>query len=127
MSIAHFMTLTKSYVDQYGNPVHYGSFFTNDPRFDAQFTAWADTPQGMDEEFLTAMRAAGTNHPIQDPPGTHSGPGASTPIWGAAANIAAAQDLLSGASFAANQMGEGRGYSETAILTAPVGHGPGAV
>jgi hypothetical protein len=82
MSLAHFMTLTKSYVDQFGDPVNYGSFITNDTRFNDQFTAWADTPQGMATEFLTANRAAGTSHAITDPLGTHSGPGASTPIWG---------------------------------------------
>jgi hypothetical protein len=84
MSIARFMTLTKSYVDQFGDPVNYGSFITNDPRFNDQFTAWADTPQGMATEFLTANRPAGVSHAIMDPPGTHSGPGASTPIFGAA-------------------------------------------
>jgi len=76
--------------------------------------------------FAAALVQAAS--PITVPLGTYSGPGASTPIWGTPpANIAAAHDLLAGASFAANQIGEGRGYSETAILTAPVGHGPGAV
>ena len=87
MSIAHFMTLSQGYLDQFGDPVNYGSFLTNDPRFNAQFAAWADTPHGMNEEFLLTNRPAGTNRPIQDPPGTHSGSGASTPIWGAAASI----------------------------------------
>ena len=85
MSLAQFMTNTLGYADQSGNPVHYGSFLSNDTRFNPQFAAWGDTPAGMAHEFLTNNRAAGVGHAITDPPGTHSGPGASTPIWNAAA------------------------------------------
>jgi len=82
MSLAHFMTDTLSYVDQNGQPVHFGSFFSNDVRFNSQFAAWNDTAQGMAHEFLTSNRPAGVSYAIQDPMGSHSGPGASTPIWG---------------------------------------------
>ena len=85
MSIARFMTNTLGYFDQNGQPVNYGNFLTNDPRFNIQFTAWNDSPAGMAHEFLTSNRAAGVAHAISDPAGTHSGAGASTPIWGVAA------------------------------------------
>ena len=124
-SVAHMMNLMKGEVDQFGNPISFGSVFSNDPRLDANIQLWTDTKQGMAVQYMENNGPAGQSTAVTDPTGTHSGAGASTPIWGNAPNIMAAHDLLSGGSSATSHIGEGRGYAETAVLAASPGHGPG--
>ena len=112
--------------DQNGDPVHVGSIYSDDPRFDAKVAQAMDTQALMAVQYMSSMTPAGQATAVNDPAGTHNGPGASTPIWGAAANIQAAHDLLSGAPMAAHTFDSGRGYGPTAILAASVGHGPGS-
>ncbi len=129
-TIAQFMNNTLHEKDQFGNPVHYGSYQAETPnRFTNGLTLW-ETRGGLGEQFLSTYHQttipAGQSTPVTDPPGTYSNAGASTPILGTppAANIMAAHDLLSSGGALTNHLNEGRGYNETAILTAPVGHGP---
>jgi hypothetical protein len=127
-SINQALTQMTSFVDQNGQPVNFGSIVTNDPRFTTQIGAWTDTQQGMAVAFLSTNSPAGQNNPVADPSGTYSAAGASTPIWGTppAANIVAAHALLPNSSSSTiHHFTEGRGYMETAILAALVGHGPG--
>jgi len=131
-TMAQFMNNTLREKDQFGNPVHYGSYQSETPnRFTNGLTLW-ETAGGLGEQFLSTYHQttipAGQSTPVTDPLGTYSGPGASTPILGTppAANIMAAHDLLSSGGALTNHLNEGRGYNETAILTAPVGHGPGS-
>ena len=88
MSAAHMMNLMKTMLDQNGNLIHFGSVFSNNTSFDTKLAAWADSPAGLGYELLTSNTAAGSDAPVSDPPGTHSGPGASKPTWGAEANRA---------------------------------------
>jgi hypothetical protein len=127
-SVARFMNDTKTMLDQYGDPINFGSVFSNDPRLDANIAAWTDTPAGLGYEFLSSNRAAGSSAPVTDPLGTHSGPGASKPIWGAGNVPAGLEALSSPVATAETHIGgygidEGRGYSSIAV-SGLVGHGP---
>ena len=54
--------------------------------FEQHLYDWSLTQAGLGHLLLPpggATTAAGTDAPIQDPPGTHSGPGASAPILNA--------------------------------------------
>lgn len=82
-SIDNFMNAVTHFRDQFGDPVHFGSYQTNSPKFEPLLAPWAMTSEGLGHEFLTSTIAttpAGINGPIIDPYGTHSPAGASAPI-----------------------------------------------
>ena len=94
-SVAQFMNGVLNETDQYGNPVHFGSFQSNEPRLNGALASWADG-QGLGYEFWAqnfSTPPAGSSLPVTDPAGAWSGPGASAPtralrptITGARAN-----------------------------------------
>jgi hypothetical protein len=84
-SVPQFMHNVLLEHDQFGNPVHFGSFQTTDPRLETQLQAWALSQPGIDYEFLTTLastRPAGFSTPVTDPAGSWSNAGASAPTWG---------------------------------------------
>jgi hypothetical protein len=138
VSVANFMqNIMQNETDQYGNPVHFGSLQTNQPRLLTVLGQWADSPDGMAVQLFSqgpgSTPPAGQSTPVTDPPGTWSPAGASSPTWGnPPANIAAASTLL-GAS--AGAISDAHGYSvqnDQGHYLAPshgwnpVGHGPGS-
>ena len=86
-SVAKMMDNITTMFDQNGNPVEFGSYLSNDSRLDTNLAAWGDTMAGDAYEYLASNTAAASDMPVMDPPGTHSGPGASKPIWGASAEV----------------------------------------
>lgn len=101
--------------NQYGQPIHFGTFQSYEPRLDALLQAWVDTKQGMSYEFLsthTTTSPAGQSTPVTDPTGTSSGPGASSPTWGTGAlNNPLLQHL------GASVVSDTRGYESTPVVT----------
>ncbi len=90
-TIAQFMNNTLHEKDQFGNPVHYGSYQGETPnRFTNGLTLW-ETRGGLGEQFLSTYHKttipAGQSTPVTDPPGTHSGPGATAPLLGTSAAL----------------------------------------
>jgi hypothetical protein len=85
ISVANYMDdIIQNETDQYGNPVRFGSFQTNDPRAGLVqgLLDWANSADGLGYEFLstiTTTRTAGQSMPVTDPPGTHSDVGATAP------------------------------------------------
>ena len=55
MSIAKYMNnIIQNETNQYGDPVHFGSFQSFEPRLDTGLAAWADLANGYDYQFLTS-------------------------------------------------------------------------
>jgi hypothetical protein len=83
LSVPQFMNnLVQNETDQFGNPVHFGSFQTNILPDQKAFAAWAQSIGGYPYQFLTSnftTPRAGSSLPVTDPAGTWSGPGASAP------------------------------------------------
>jgi hypothetical protein len=85
-TIRYFMHNLLGEVDQNGQPVHFGTFQTTDPRLESQLAAWADSAEGMGYDFLTNISStppAGFSTPCTDPAGSWSDAGASAPTSGA--------------------------------------------
>lgn len=100
-SIAMFMNTVRQSLDQFGNPVEFGTFQSMEPRLNSEFAAWADSPGGYVHDFLSAYSLttppAGSSLPVTDPLGTTSGPGASKPtptMAGTFLSPTAYEDLL---------------------------------
>jgi hypothetical protein len=88
ISVANYMAdIINRETDQYGNPVRFGSFMTNEPRLNTVLGEWADSSADMAYQLLTpaALRdtpPAGSSTPVTDPAGSWSHAGASSPTWG---------------------------------------------
>jgi hypothetical protein len=76
-SIANSIQGMINNLDQFGNPVHFGSFASLDPRLDTDLAAWIDSPPGIAYQLFTAHAPAGQDHPVTDPLGSWSNAGAS--------------------------------------------------
>ena len=84
-SIAQYMDDLVNETDQYGNPVHFGSFQSTEPRLNAELVAWASSIPGYGHEFLDTNLTtppAGSSLPAIDPAGSYSLAGASGPAPG---------------------------------------------
>lgn len=93
-TMAQFMNnIMHNETDQFGNPVQFGSVQTNEPRFGTALSLWVQN-SGLGHQFLLSTTPAGMSTPVTDPPGTHSGPGASAPLPGAALLAAANQHFF---------------------------------
>lgn len=83
-TLAQLMNQSLKYTDQYGNPVHFGSYQSEEPRLDTGLSLWSQPGHsGLGYEFLPnhlTTLPAGSNLPVTDPLGTWSPAGASAPI-----------------------------------------------
>jgi hypothetical protein len=86
-SIAQMMdNIIRNETDQFGNPVHFGSFQTNEPRLVPKFAIWAASAAGAGYQLISSSSTtppAGSSLPVTDPTGTYSPAGASAPTLGA--------------------------------------------
>jgi hypothetical protein len=69
-------------VDQFGNPIHFGSFASLDPRLNDNIAAWIDSQPGVAYQLFTVKAPAGQATAVADPVGSWSNAGASSPTWG---------------------------------------------
>ena len=86
-SIAQMMdNIIRNETDQFGNPVHFGSFQTNEPRLVPKLGTWAASAAGDGYQFISSISTtppAGSSLPVTDPTGTYSPAGASAPTLAA--------------------------------------------
>ncbi len=84
-SIATYMNNVLTETNQFGQPVHFGSFQSVEPRLDAGLAAWAQSPDGYGYQFLASIfntPPAGSSTPVIDPAGSYSPADASAPTLG---------------------------------------------
>ena len=90
-SIATFMyDIIHNETDQFGNPVQFGSFQTNEPRLNTVLATWAASSAGDGYQFITSNTTtppAGSSTPVTDPTGTYSPAGASAPTLAAPSKV----------------------------------------
>ncbi len=83
LSVANYMNhIVQDETNQFGQPVQFGSFQSNEPRLDQDLAAWAQSIGGDGYQFLTSNLTtppAGSSTPVTDPAGTYSPAGASAP------------------------------------------------
>ena len=119
---AQFMNEVLNETDQFGNPVQFGSFQSNEARFDQALAAWAqktDLYQFLTTNLTTSR--AGSSLPTTDPAGTWSGPGASAPTPAAPGTYIP----VTGAASAAAQIIDPAGFYSLAGASAPTLAKPG--
>ena len=102
----------------------FGSFQSNEPRFDQALAAWAQSTGGDGYQFLTSnltTSRAGSSAPTTDPAGTWSGPGASAPTPAAPGTYIP----VTGATSAAAEIVDPAGSYSLAGASAPTLAKPG--
>jgi hypothetical protein len=120
MPIAAFLNEIKGMLNQYGQPINYGSIASNYPRDNPKIETYIDTRAGMDYQFLPNNSPAGQSTAVTDPAGTTSGLGASSPTWGGGA-----MSLLS-PPLPAVEIGRSFSQEEPIQYNLSTGHGPGS-
>ena len=88
-SIAQYMDSVLNELNQFGQPVHFGSFQSFEPRLDTNLAAWANSIGGLGYQFLAnhfATPPAGSSLPVTDPAGTYSPAGTGVPTFASPVN-----------------------------------------
>ena len=89
-TIKEYMDSVLTETNQFGQPVQFGSFQTNDPRLEAGLATWAASSAGAGYQFIASTSTttpAGSSLPVTDPTGTYSAPGASAPTLAAPSQV----------------------------------------
>jgi hypothetical protein len=124
-SIANSINGMITNVDQFGNPIHFGSFASLDPRLNNDIAAWIDSAAGMAYQLFTVQAPAGQSTAVTDPIGSWSDAGASSPIWGTPPPMAPQPPPVTSVQGGwDHSQGHGHGWGHDGWDGA-TGHGPG--